>query len=168
MVWKLGELQSVYNELRFNVETASPCTNLLKLCWLTFHQHGWVIRRCDAIGRLLHTKYSLSSPCTSQHKHEQKDKTNTFVKYPDHIFIDFAQIFERFIRQCRRINHLNILANYVNKINLIWTYAQFLCSCARFSNTRWRQLHTWAQNNNIQKFYSSMSCGSNFSFPILF
>ena len=32
MVWKLGELQSVYNELRFNVETASPCTNLLKFC----------------------------------------------------------------------------------------------------------------------------------------
>ena len=24
MVWKLGELQSVYNELQFNVETASP------------------------------------------------------------------------------------------------------------------------------------------------
>ena len=32
MVWKLGELQSVYNELQFNVETASPCTNLLKFC----------------------------------------------------------------------------------------------------------------------------------------
>ena len=32
MVWKLGELQSVYNELQFNVETASPRTNLLKFC----------------------------------------------------------------------------------------------------------------------------------------
>ena len=32
MVWKLGELQSVYNELQFNVETASPCTNILKFC----------------------------------------------------------------------------------------------------------------------------------------
>ena len=33
MVWKLGELQSVYNdELQFNVDTASPCTNLLKFC----------------------------------------------------------------------------------------------------------------------------------------
>ena len=32
MVGKLGELQSVYNELQFNVETASPCTNLLKFC----------------------------------------------------------------------------------------------------------------------------------------
>ena len=32
MVWKLGELQSVYNELQFNVGTASPCTNLLKFC----------------------------------------------------------------------------------------------------------------------------------------
>ena len=30
MVWKLGELQSVYNELQFDVEIASPCTNLLK------------------------------------------------------------------------------------------------------------------------------------------
>ena len=45
---------------------------------------------CDAIGRLLHyTKNSLSSPCTSQHKHEQKDKTKTLVKFPDHVFIDF-------------------------------------------------------------------------------
>ena len=32
MVWKLGEIQSVYNELQFNVETASPSTNLLKFC----------------------------------------------------------------------------------------------------------------------------------------
>ena len=85
MVWKLGELQSVYNELQFNVETASPRTNLLKFCWLVFQQYGWVIQQCDAIGRLLHyTKNSLSSPCTSQHKHEQKDKTKTLVKFPDH------------------------------------------------------------------------------------
>ena len=91
MVWKLGKLQSAYNELQFNVETASPCTNLLKFCWLIFQQHGWVIQQCDAIGRLLHyTKNSLSSPCTSQHKHEQKDKTKTLVKFPDHIFIDFG------------------------------------------------------------------------------
>ena len=34
MVWKLGELQSVYNEIRFYVESASPCTNLLKFCLL--------------------------------------------------------------------------------------------------------------------------------------
>ena len=32
MVWKLSKLQSVYNELQFNAETASPCTNLLKFC----------------------------------------------------------------------------------------------------------------------------------------
>ena len=32
MVWKLEELQSVYNELQLNAETASPCTNLLKFC----------------------------------------------------------------------------------------------------------------------------------------
>ena len=30
MVRKLGELQKVHNELRFNVETVLPCTNLLK------------------------------------------------------------------------------------------------------------------------------------------
>ena len=34
MVWKLGELQSVYDELRFYVELASPCTNILKFCLL--------------------------------------------------------------------------------------------------------------------------------------
>ena len=93
MVWKLGKLQSAYNELQFNVETASPCTNLLKFCWLIFQQHGWEIQQCDTIGRLLHyTKNSLSSPCTGQHKHEQKDKTKTLVKFPDHIFIDFGRI----------------------------------------------------------------------------
>ena len=91
MVWKLGEHQSVYNELQFNVETASPCTNLLKFCGLIFQQYGRVIQQCDAIGRLLHyTKNSLSSPCTSQHKRKQKDKTKTLVKFPDHVFIDFA------------------------------------------------------------------------------
>ena len=36
MVWKPGELQSVYNELSFHVELASPCTNLLKFCLLIF------------------------------------------------------------------------------------------------------------------------------------
>ena len=32
MVWKLGKFESVYNELRCYVESASPCTNLLKFC----------------------------------------------------------------------------------------------------------------------------------------
>ena len=36
MVWKPGELQSVYNELSFYVELASPCTNLLKFYVLIF------------------------------------------------------------------------------------------------------------------------------------
>ena len=36
MEWKPGELQSVYNELSFHVELASPCTNLLKFCLLMF------------------------------------------------------------------------------------------------------------------------------------
>ena len=34
MVWKLGKFQSVYNELRYYVESASPFTNLLKFCLL--------------------------------------------------------------------------------------------------------------------------------------
>ena len=55
MVWKLGEVQSVYDELRFSVKTDSPCRNLLKFCILIFQQYGSVIRRCDAIGR-----YSLT------------------------------------------------------------------------------------------------------------
>ena len=90
IVWKMGKLQSAYNELRFNVETASPCTNLLKFCWLIFQKCGWVIQQCDATGRLRHyTKNSSSSPCKSQHKHEQKDKTKTLVKFSDYVFIDF-------------------------------------------------------------------------------
>ena len=34
MVWKSGELQSAYNKIRFYVELASPCTNLLEFCSL--------------------------------------------------------------------------------------------------------------------------------------
>ena len=49
-----------------------------------------MLRRANAIGRLLHyTKNSLSSPCTSLHKHEQKDRTKTLAESPDHILIDF-------------------------------------------------------------------------------
>ena len=44
MVWKLGKFQSVYNELRYYVESASPCTNLLKFCRLIFQQYGRVIQ----------------------------------------------------------------------------------------------------------------------------
>ena len=54
MVWKPGELQSVYNERRFYAE--------------------------------------LASPCTSEHKHEQKDRTKTLAESPDHIKIDFFSI----------------------------------------------------------------------------
>ena len=50
-----------------------------------------MLRRGNAIGRLLHyTKNSLSSPCTSLHKHEQKDRTKTLAESPDHIQIDFG------------------------------------------------------------------------------
>ena len=49
MVWKLGKLQSTYNE----------------------------------------PKNTLSSPCTSLHKCEQKDGTKTFPKFPDHISINY-------------------------------------------------------------------------------
>ena len=90
MVWKLGKFQSVYNELRYYVESASPCTNLLKFCLLIFQQYGWVIQQGYPIGWLLHyAKNSLSSPCTSLHKLEQKHKTKTLVKFPDHISIDY-------------------------------------------------------------------------------
>ena len=85
------KLQSVYtyNELRFNAETALSCTNCLKFCWLIFQQYIWVI------GRLFHyTKNSFSSPCTSRHKHEQKDKAKTLVKFPNHIFFDFDVYYD--------------------------------------------------------------------------
>ena len=61
-------------------------------CECKFDFSSCVILHSDPIGRLLHyTKNSLSSPCTSQHKHEQNDKTKTLVKFPDHVFIDFAE-----------------------------------------------------------------------------
>ena len=43
---------------------------------------------CIYIGGLLHfTKNSLSSPCTSQHKHERKDRTlKTLAESPDLIY----------------------------------------------------------------------------------
>ena len=89
MVWKLGELQSVYNELQFNVETASPCTNLLKFCWLIFQQYvplsNSAMRRYWTIASL-YQKFIVFTV----HKHEQKDKTKTLVKFPDHVFIDFV------------------------------------------------------------------------------
>ena len=40
VVWKLGKFQSVYNELRCYVESASPCTNLLKFWQLIIQQYG--------------------------------------------------------------------------------------------------------------------------------
>ena len=40
MVWKLGQFQSVNNELRCYVESASPCTNLLKFCRSILQQYG--------------------------------------------------------------------------------------------------------------------------------
>ena len=50
---------------------------------ILFPQNGWVTRRCGDIGRSLHyTKNSLSSSCTSQHKHEQKDKNKDVSQVP--------------------------------------------------------------------------------------
>ena len=37
----------------------------------------------------LNAKNPLSSPCTSLHKHEQKDRTKTLAKFPDHVSIDY-------------------------------------------------------------------------------
>ena len=80
MLRQLHRAQIVWNFADYNISTV--------------RLNKWVIQQCDAIGRLLHyTKNSLSSPCTSQHKHEQKDKTKTLVKFPDHVFIDFDFIF---------------------------------------------------------------------------
>ena len=46
-----------------------------------------MLQRGNAIGPLLHyIKNSLSSPCTSLHKHEQKDRTKTLTEAPDHIY----------------------------------------------------------------------------------
>ena len=67
-----------------------------EICLLTFQKYGWVVQRGNAIGRLLHyTKNSLSSTCTSQHKHEQKDRTKTLAEFLDHIHIDFAFLYHR-------------------------------------------------------------------------
>jgi hypothetical protein len=55
MVWKLGELQSVHNELRFYVET--------------LHATG----QCQ------------QAKCAKRIKHEQKDRTKAFGMFPDHV-----------------------------------------------------------------------------------
>ena len=34
-------------------------------------------------------KNPLSSPCTSLHKHEQKDRTKILTEFPDHVSIDY-------------------------------------------------------------------------------
>ena len=85
MFLKYGKRQSFYNELWFYVNLASPCTNLLKFCPLIFHWCGSVLQRGNTIGGLLHyTKNSLSSLCTSQHKHKQKDRTKMSGESPEH------------------------------------------------------------------------------------
>ena len=94
MVWKLGELQSVYDELQFNVETASPYVHksfeIVLINISTVRLSNSAVRRYCTTAH--YTKNSLSSPCTSQHKHEQKDKTKTLVKFPHHVFIDFGAV----------------------------------------------------------------------------
>ena len=50
----------------------------------------WTARFSNSAMRRYWTIASLSSPCTSQHKHEQKDKTKTLVKFPNHVFVDFV------------------------------------------------------------------------------
>ena len=51
-----------------------------------------MIWRGDAMGLLLHYAKNLlsSPPCTSLHKHEQKDRTKTLVEFPDHVSIDYG------------------------------------------------------------------------------
>ena len=55
------------------------------------------MRRYWTIASLYQTL--LSSPCTSQHKHEQKDKTKTLVKFPDPVFIDFGSMHSALSQQ---------------------------------------------------------------------
>ena len=61
MVWKLGELQSAYNELRFDVETVVRKSFVFRL--LIFKQHGWAIKTLpefpDHILNDYDSKYSL-------------------------------------------------------------------------------------------------------------
>ena len=78
MVWKLGKLQSVYNELRFYVGLASPCMHksfeilpinisIVRLS-ASARQRYWTIAH--------YTKNALRPPSTSLHRHKQKDSLN--------------------------------------------------------------------------------------------
>ena len=45
MVWKLGKLQSAYNELRFDVDTVLAVHKSFVFYLLIFKQHGWAIKQ---------------------------------------------------------------------------------------------------------------------------
>ena len=57
------------------------CLKFVKFCPINIIAYTVVCFRDASIGRLLHyTKNSLSSLCTSLHKHEQKDRTKTCLQ----------------------------------------------------------------------------------------
>ena len=76
MLRQLHRAQICFEILLINISTVRLSNSAMQRYWTIAH----------------YTKNSLSSPCTSQHKHEQKDKTKTLVKFPDHVFIDFGFI----------------------------------------------------------------------------
>ena len=91
MVWKLGKLQSVYNELWFYVEPyLTPCTSfvlglLIFKWWLNDSTETFLLD--DSFIILKHNVFTDRAPCTKLHKREQKDKTQTLAEFPDHLSI---------------------------------------------------------------------------------
>ena len=87
IVWKLSELQSVYNELRFYVELASPRTNLLKFCLLIFQLY--TVERFGEATLVDDCFIAPNVHCLHRaqvkHKHEEKDRAKTLSESPGHI-----------------------------------------------------------------------------------
>ena len=59
MIWKLGKLQSAYNELRFDVGTVLAVHKSFVFRLLIFKQHSWAIKpkRCYWMIASLYQKY---------------------------------------------------------------------------------------------------------------
>ena len=87
MVWKFGELQSVYMELRFYVKTNVPGTNLLKFESLMFQQYFRVflsgVLTIDASPYQKFIVFIIR-------KQEQKDRKKTLANFPDYILSNYC------------------------------------------------------------------------------
>lgn len=75
------------SKMSYTFETISPCTNILTFLLLIFQQCTWVIRWL-----LYYGKNTLSLPCTSLHKCEQKDRTKSFTESSDYILFDYNML----------------------------------------------------------------------------